>query len=356
MIRLRSIIFVSVLFLAACGQQVGVAEVVPTATRDPLAYFAPTAISPGQPGNPLEIIYVPPIPDAPDVATAAQTLSGLLSSRTGLTVTVQAVPTQAEALKLLCDTNDGDRFPAVWLSGPSAVLAEAQGCGDRVLTATFEDEIGFAGDLVAATVGSLNSLVNNSLCEVEATGFDAFYNQTLPILALQAANIEPTRLASVEVIPSDFVVQSLQDGTCFAVGVPAGSLSDEENLSVIYTSPVIPLGTLFVPPELLLEDEKSLIQAYLEIGAWEDPNILAEDGATATPAPTATPLPEGEESTDPLPFYIDGVNPLRLSSEGVSLTWLVGGHEVRPAAPEDLDEMRDFMSQAGFDLESYTIR
>jgi hypothetical protein len=355
MIRLRAFIFVTLLSLAACGQR-GPVEVIPTATRDPLAYFAPTAISPGKPGNPLEIIYVPPVPDAPEVATAAQTLSGELASRTGLNVTVTTVPTQAEALALLCDNTDGDRFPAVWLSGPSAVLAEASGCGERVLTATFNGEIGFAGELVAGTAGSLNSLIGRSLCEYESTGFDAFYNQTLPMLALQAANLDPTQMQSVETVPREFVVQSLQDGTCFAVGGPAGMMAEEENLTVVYTSPLIPIGALFVPPELLLADEEALIRAYLEVGGWEDPGATAVDGATATPAPTVTPLPEGQEIPPPEPFYLGGVNALRLSSQGVALTWLVGGHEVRPAAPEDLDEMRAFMDQAGFDPESYTLR
>ncbi len=357
MIRLRAFIFVALLSLTACGQR-GPAEVLPTPTRDPLAFFAPTAVSPGQTGNPLEIIYVPPVPDAPEVTTATQTLTSLLSGRSGLNVTINPVSTQAEALAALCDTTDGDRFPAVWLNGLSAVLAEAQDCGERVLTATFNGEIGFAGELVAASAGSINSLVGRSLCQYEATGFDAFYNHTLPTLALQAASLDPTRMETIEKVPREFAVQSLQDGTCFALGVPAGAVADEENLTSVYTSPVIPIGTLFVPPEMLLADEQALIQAYLEIGGWEESSAAPEsaDGPTATPTPAATPLPDGEETAEPQPFYLEGVNPLRLSNEGVTLTWLVGGHEVRPAAPEDLDEMREFMTQAGFNLESYTLR
>lgn len=348
MIRLRALLFVGLLVLAACGQR-GPVEAIPTATRNPLAFFAPTPISPGRPGNPLEIIYVPPIPDAPEVASAAQTVAGELASRTGLSVTVTTVPTQAEALAALCDTTDGDRFPAVWLNGPTAVLAEAQGCGERVLTAAFNGELGFAGELVAATAGSLNSLVGRSLCQFEAAGFEAFYNHTLPTLALQAANLDPTRMESIEVVPREFLVQSLQDGTCFAVGVPAGELADEGDLTTVYTSPPIPLGVLFVPPELLLDDEAALIRAYLELGGWQA-SAVSGDGATATP------LPEGEVSTAPEPFYLAGVNPLRLSPPAVALTWLVGGHEVRPADPADLDEMRRFMEQAGFAPESYSLR
>jgi hypothetical protein len=354
MIRLRSLIFLLVFLLVACGQG-QVQEALPTPTRDPLAFFAPTAISPGQPGNPLEIIYVPPVPDAPDVATAAQTLAGLLSGRSGLQVRVTTVLTHAEALAALCDPNDGDRFPAAWLNGPAAVFAEAQGCGERVLTATFNGEIGFAGEVVAATPGSLGSLVGRSLCEFEATGFETFYNQTLPTLALQASSIDLTRLLSIEVVPRDFAFQSLQDGTCYAMGVPAGSVPADEGLTTIYTSPVIPIGTLFVPDEMVIADEGALIQAYLEIGGWQDPNTVeVVDGATVTPLPTMPPVPE--EATEPQPFYLEGVNPLRLSSEGVALTWLVGGHEIRPAAPEDLEDMREFMTDAGFDLESINLR
>lgn len=356
MIRLRSFIFLLAFLLAACGP-VQVQEALPTPTRDPLAFFAPTAISPGQPGNPLEIIYVPPVPDAPDVTTAAQNLAGLLSSRSGLQVTVTTVPTHAEALAALCDPNDGDRFPAAWLNGPTAVFAEAQGCGERVLTATFNGEIGFAGEVVAATSGSLGALVGRSLCEYESTGFEAFYNQTLPTLALQASSIDITRLLSIEVVPRDFAFQSLQDGTCYAMGVPAGSVPADEGLTIIYTSPVIPMGTLFLPDEMLITDESALIQAYLEIGGWQDPNTVeVVDGATVTPLPTLTPAAAGEEPTEPQPFYLEGVNPLRLTSEGVALTWLVGGHEIRPAVPEDLEDMREFMTDAGFDLESIDLR
>ena len=60
------------LFLAACGGTTTVIDTGPTQTPDPLAFFAPTPISPGQPDNPLEILYVPYDPTSALIDTSAQ--------------------------------------------------------------------------------------------------------------------------------------------------------------------------------------------------------------------------------------------------------------------------------------------
>jgi len=337
--------------LVGCGQQ-AVVDVGPTPTRDPLAFYEPTPVSPGRPENPLQILYVPPDQNAPQVATAQQTVGGLLSTRTGLSIQILTVASHADALALLCDTTDGDRFVAAWLNGPTAVLADAQGCGERVLRATFDGQPGLAGEIAAVGGGAIGSLAGRNYCRYRANTLTDFYTWTLPALALQANGIDVSSLEDVVDVPSlDLAAQSTIDGTCYAVGGPEGVLGEasDDALTTIYTSPAVPIGMLFLPPEMLLADRAALIDAYLEIGGYEAP-VVAEGTPTAGAAPAA------EEDEDAQTFFEVTIDSLSVPDERKSLAWLSGGDGVEPVTETDLDEMREFMSRAGFTAETIALR
>jgi hypothetical protein len=332
------------LLLTACGGGTSIIPTGPTSTPDPVAFYAPTPISPGNPANPLPIVYVPPIPNAEALETSRQAIETALEAASSLTLDVLTVETQAEALDVLCDSSDGDRFVAAWLNGPTAVLAEAAGCGQAVLEVTMEGQDGLAGEIVAASAGSINSLSGRTFCRLENSGLMNFYTWTLPTLAMQSASLDITRLEGVlELTSESLVIPTVEDGSsCFAVGVPMGWLETEAsdtNLRSIYTSPVIPLGVLFIPDEMMLVDRERLIQAYLDVAEYVDPE---SDDAV-------------EQPEEPRSFFQVNVASLTISDERKALLWLSGGDSVAPATSEDLDEMRDFMEDAGFDVEQYVV-
>jgi hypothetical protein len=337
------------LLLTACGEESIVQIGGPPPTTPPLAYYAPTPMSPGRAENPLPIIYVPPVADSPQMQAAQSLVQEVLSLQSGLALEVLTVDTHADALAILCDNQDGTRFAAAWLNGPAAVIAEANGCGDRILKATFAGQDAIPGEIVATAPASINNLAGRPFCRYQADPFVSFYSWTVPTLAMQANNLDPTQLDGViEFQTLELALSSLADGSCYALGVPAGYLPEQANTVTIHTTPPIPLASLFVPPELLLGDREALTQAYLSL-TNADPTTTDTDEAAASP-----PNPSTDDVAVIAPMATDPAN-LNLPNERRALVWLSGADNVAPSEETDLDTVREFMTQAGFIPEGISL-
>jgi hypothetical protein len=322
--------FLLILLLAACGLR----DSAPTPTPDPLAFFAPTPISPGREQNPLRVMFVPPDPDA--VGGAAGTLQSELRSRSGLAIEVVTVPNDGAALDALCDYNDQNRFVAAWLKGPSAVLALARECGDVALMGVSGGQTGLAGEIVGRPGTGLASVRSRVFCRVE-TG--DFYSWTLPNLAMEAEGIDPLDIGEVDNYPGyEFIFEAIVDGNCAATGIPAGLLETpdyeefSQQLGVAYTTLPMPYGVLIYPPELLLGDREALTAAFLDVVGYTPP-----DDADA--APTGTPGAS-----------LVVLEPEQLTTIEGALLALLGAENVMPATADDLAAVRAFMEDAGYDV------
>ena len=325
------------LLLAACGDR-GPEVGVPTPTTDPLAFFAPTPISPGRPENPLRIMFQPPSFD-PENSTdalrqqAVTLLSQELSSRSGLAIEVVIAESQAELLTALCDYNDGDRFAAPWLSGPSAVLAIKRGCGDVAMVGVRDGRTRLEGEIVSASGVRLNNLSGRVFCRLEVGDFHTWI---LPSVAMESRGIDPLSIGEVDEYTSyDLLFKTIADGACAATGVPAGFLDTDygEDVppSVIVTDTIdgMPYGVLFYPPELLLGDRVRLTDAFMEIAGAE----AADTG-------------DGQIELEPVLVEIDAD---LLTSPQQALLALMGADGVTPATEADLADVVEFMAAVGID-------
>jgi hypothetical protein len=353
------------LVLAACGQSQQ-QVILPTNTPDPLAFFVPTPVSPGRAQNPLRVVFVPrtdvtlgetsnasaptttdtqPADGTPaaapptnegaiDIAGAIATLDTELEARSGLTVEVLAVPSDGEAMSLLCDYDDEDRFAAVWLSGPSAVLAISRECGAPALVGARAGRTRLAGHLISSSGVSLRGLPNRTYCRL---GRSDFYSWILPSLAMEADGINPTSIAKVDnYVNYNLLLGGITDGSCGASGVPAGFLDLDmfsefsDRIAVTNTLTAMPYGVLIYPPELLLGDRVALTEAFLEIAATE-----------------ATPT---DDETTPLEPELVTLDTSTLTTPQLSLLTLLGAEGVQETSLEDLADVFAFMESTNIDL------
>lgn len=346
---------VLMLIVSACGGIGGnVATPTPAPTRDPLGQFAPTPISPGRPQNPLQILYVPNNPtDVSDeeLAAAVTTLENSLASSSGLAVQVVTLGSQGQAVDILCDYNDGARFAAAWLNGPSATIALARDCGEVVLKGTLGGVDGWAGQVIGdRNAGGLNAVQGRSFCRL---GVDDFYSWILPTLAMQAQNLPPTGIEDVVDVPNiNIQLSSVTDGVCYAMGTYAGILESElveraTDYTVMYESPKMPFSLFVVPPELLPADREALIQAYLTIGGWSGNDMSEAAEGEPTPAPETDESPTGITVDDLLAGR--GVSD-NASSEMSALITLNNIDGIAPASVDDLVGVQAFMDDTGLNL------
>ncbi len=321
-----------IFILAACGDR-GPAVVVPTATPDPLAFFAPTPISPGRPENPLRIMFQPPTYDTENSTGATQQqavtlLTQELSSRSGLAIEVVIADTQAEMLAALCEFNGGT---APWLSGPSAVLALERACGDVALVGVRDGRTRLAGEIVSASGVRLNSLNGRVFCRL---GVGDFHTWILPSIAMESRGIDPLSIGEVdEYTTYELLFETVANGACAATGGPAGFLDTEyagdvpPALIVTDTIDGMPYGVLFYPPEMLLGDRVALTDAFIEIAGAE----AADTG-------------DGPIQLEPVLVEVDGD---QLTSPQQALLALMGADSVTSATVEDLADVIDFMANVG---------
>ncbi len=243
-------------------------------------------------------------------------MEAALLEQSDLTVAVELVETDAEALAALCDSVTGT-ISAAWLSGLGALTAEARNCGTMVLQVErgtrSSATTGDAAALVVASssdapITSASDLTDKTFCRL---GVADPYSWLVPMLMLRAAGVSPDELAAVvDYTDPNEMVRDVANGTCDAAGIAVSAYNDlrvsaRSSVKLLSQSPEIPYAVLVYPVEFPLGEQQKLTDALIAIG-------------NGTRADLLTPL--------------------------------VGQDQLLAAAPADFSSLRTLISRAGIDL------
>ena len=277
------LLFAAAMALIACRPvATEVRNVAPTATPTPISTPlppVPTQVPPGADDNPIRLLVNPDL-TAASARSAANRLTDELTERTGLSMLVETVTTDAEALAALCDSVGG-AVNVAWVDGLTVLAAQAQDCGSPVLMV--ERGTGrraATGDTVQLVtqaergVSSVAALRNNaSFCRV---GYDDLATWLVPSIMLQAAGVMPSDIDEVaDYEDLDAVLAAVADGECDAAGVPASALAaanaeTRNALETLAESAPIPYSVLVYPPEMPLGARTALENALTDLMADTD--------------------------------------------------------------------------------------
>lgn len=315
--RLWVAALLALLLAAACRAETGPVEsasqstLTPTPLSTPLPPL-PTVIAIGQAENPLRMIVRVEGGSAPARAAAAE-LEAALLQRAGVTLDVQLVAREAEALAALCDSFGGQATVA-WLSGTAYLVAHALKCGQPALQVTRGDD-GATGGAVSivvnndARIAAFAALAGKTFCRVSSGDAQSWL---IPALMMRAAGFQPTALKATRDYPNPgAAVAAVNAGECDAAGVPAAlleRLSDAEadNLTTLATSIPIPYSILMIPNAVPLGTRAALVETL---------NRLADERQSA-----------------------------------LWLRDLLGQETLIPAAPEDFADLLAFGASTGLDF------
>jgi ABC-type phosphate/phosphonate transport system substrate-binding protein len=315
-----------VLTLAACGGTVEPTPTVPPPpTATPLSTALPdvaTAIPAGfNEDNPLRLVIVPADENAAEDLVAE--LEAQLAGRTDLTLEVELVDSQPEALAALCNSSSDD-VTAVWINGLTFAAALGQECGVPALQiqrGTGRDtETGEAGVLLfnteaAGADATLDIVADNTFCR---TSYTDLYSWIVPTMMLRGAGLDIAALNDIdERADYDELVAGVSTGTCVVIGLPArvwetyvdDDSTLEETVTVAATSAEIPYGVLVVPFAASLDAINQLTEALLAIdvlfGEAEPVEPTPTPESEATEAPDVEPTIEAEGTPESTPEVSD---------------------------------------------------
>ncbi len=200
----------------------------PTPRSTPLPEV-PTVPPLGSEGRPVTLAVV--LPDGADVdEDAADDLAGWFLSETGLTVEVETVANESEALRLVCTGTPAGGPAAVWVSAFTAVAAQrdcsavpsaavVRGVGARAT-------LGTPVEIVSrADVGTIGALRGQAFCHLEG---DPLTNWVFPSLLLTAGGIDPfDDLEDITAFEDpETLVRALYAGDCAAAALTSDLLDD----------------------------------------------------------------------------------------------------------------------------------
>lgn len=308
--------------LAACREQAAqtLATPLPTLTPTPFSTplpAVPTAIPPGDPGNPVRMLVVPAGP-ASAARGAVADAQAALQDQSGLELEIQTVERYAEALAALCESASG-RVAVAWLNAPAYMAARAQSCGQPALQVQqgrgADARTGQAVEIIATrgTISTVSALTGRSFCRLNRQDF---WTWLAPSLMMRASGLDP--VSSLRAI-TDFddlpnLIRAVAEGDCGAAGIPAGTLDElagdlgsaVQQVRVIATSVEFPFAVLMLPPELPLDKRTALV-----------------DGLRAAAANTST---------------------------AVLLRPLLGQTALLPVTADDFADLEAFMTRTGLDF------
>ena len=247
----------------------------------------PTSVPLGSTGNPLHLVIV--APSALEAARAAtdttvSDLEAALLEESTLTVAVDLVGTDAEALSALCASVAAETVSAAWLSGLGAMTAEARNCGSVALQVERGTRSNAATGEAAALVVASDSPITGAGDLTEKTfcrlGVTDTYSWLVPMLMLRAAGVSPDDLAAaVDYTDPNEMVRAVADGTCDAAGIALSEYNDlrvsaRSSVKLLSQSTTIPYAVLVYPAELPLGEQQQLTDALIAIGNGTRADLL----------------------------------------------------------------------------------
>lgn len=279
------------LLLASCRRFGGGEPTArPTLTPTPRSTALPpipTAIPLGSEDNPLRMMIVEPARTGSRQAinNAVEDLQAALLEDTGLTVMVDLVPSDAEALAALC-ASPGGEVAVAWLGGLAYAAAYAQDCGTAALqvmrgeraSATNGDEAVIIANR-RLDINGVADLGDNSFCRL---GVDNLYSWLAPLIMLDVAGVSVTALGEV----TDFddpaaMLAAVAAGDCDAAGISASQYDEivdaatRARMRTLQESVTIPYSVLVYPSALPLGERDQLTAALVAIGNGSRSGILS---------------------------------------------------------------------------------
>ncbi len=269
------------LLLTSCKRLRGAAPtarptLTPTPRSTPLPPL-PTQIPLGSADNPLHMEIVAPQGSPRASSSAVGDLEQALLDEMQMTVSIDLVANDAEALSALCGSPDGT-ISVAWLSGLGYAAAYAQDCGMAALQVQRgERSSGSTGDESVIVVNSrldisaIGDLQGHSFCRL---GYSDLYSWLVPSLMMGAGGVQSAdALKSVQDYEdSAALVDAVASGDCDAAGIAASQYDDLVGADVrskvrkLQQSATIPYMVLVVPSELPLGQQEQLSDALVAIG------------------------------------------------------------------------------------------
>jgi ABC-type phosphate/phosphonate transport system substrate-binding protein len=245
----------------------------------------PTQVPVGSEDNPLHIALVAQGSSERLIESAMSDLEQALLDETQLTVVVDVVDSDAEALTALC-ASPGGTVTAAWLSGLAYAAAFEQDCGAAALQVQRgERSSGTTGEesriivRSALDVSGIGDLVDHNFCRL---GYSDFYSWLVPSIMLTAGGVSPASLS--EVIDYDDPAAMLDDmaaGDCDAAGIAASqfeslaSAQARARVRTLQESVMIPFLVLVIPAQLPLAQQEQLTNALVAIANGSRASVLA---------------------------------------------------------------------------------
>ncbi len=203
-------------------------------------------------------------------------LETMLLEETELTVSVEIVNSDAEALAALCASPKGT-ITAAWLSGLAYAAAFAQGCGSAVLQiqrgAGARSSTGDQARIIVnsgAKIAEVADLAKHTFCRL---GYSDVFSWLIPSLMIQDGGVAIGDLKAVnDYTDASEMIHDVASGTCDAAGI-AGSVYDTTAspgsrlaITVLGQSATIPYEVLVIPQQVTLEQQQKLTDTLISVG------------------------------------------------------------------------------------------
>ncbi len=239
----------------------------------------PTPVPVGAPNNPIRIVFPLLASGRSESAarSAANALETQLTSDTGLSITVEVVANNAEALSALCASTSQNAV-ATWLSGIPYAAAYVDDCGDAALqverTEGSESVSGLEVILIgsrAANVASVSALADEVFCRLNYADLNTWL---IPSIMLREGGItDGSQFSQVRDYEDiDALIAAVAEGECAGAGMLARDFeeradqADRSATTILATSIDIPFSILIYPLEIPLGQRAALTDAFITIG------------------------------------------------------------------------------------------
>lgn len=245
----------------------------PTLSPTPRSTSLPpidTPVAVGSADNAVRMVFVlrDSVRSERAIDEAMDELEAALLEESGLSVQVERMETDAQAVAALCGSLDGT-VTVAWLNGIAYSAAHAQNCGESALQAERGGSTTERAILVAnadSGIASVADLANANFCRVSAADF---YSWLMPSILMALEAFDPAELRTItdyEDVPA--LLDAVAAGDCDAAGVSERDFETLSNREVIALAGgvEVPISVLTYPGAFPLGQRQQLTDALIAIG------------------------------------------------------------------------------------------
>ncbi|MCA0452501.1 MAG: PhnD/SsuA/transferrin family substrate-binding protein [Chloroflexi bacterium] len=274
----RLLLTTVILLTAACRPQAAVVQPTAVITLTPLPRSTPlpslpTAVPVGQGDNPLRLIIHPVNEVSEDTVSDLETA---IEDRTDLTVKIELVDSDAEALTALC-TSTPEQPVLAWLRGMAYAAANANNCGQpqlRVARGTGSNAAtGEASTVIARRgIDALSAIDGRIFCRISSTDLISWLVPSLMMEAVGLSPIEDPQTIRDYETPEE-MVKAVSSSACDAAAIVDSSVAervtDDEavaaRVTTVLTSAEIPYAVLTASSDISLDTLTALNDEFIRL-------------------------------------------------------------------------------------------